>query len=163
MPRVISSSHKFRACFISSPPLVVLPTSSPPLTSSSSFHFISFYSILSHLILYRARARIRPRHDVRMSEVNDVFSFPCLFFFFSFFARRFYLAVLERDGTSNGRGRKEKTRWGTLGFIPVVNNIFIAASSGGKTWGAKVQFRKMFAVSMHADRAAPRCNAFVSN
>lgn len=35
----------------------------------------------------------------------------------------------RRDET---RGRKGKTRWGTLGFIPVVNNIFIAASSGEK-------------------------------
>lgn len=139
MPRVISSSHKFRPCFIFSSRRPIFLPSFPPLTLSSSFHFISFHSILSQLILYHARARIRPCHDVRMSEVSDVSSFPCLFFLLLFPPGAFIWRFPSETGreTGNRQGRKEKTRRGTLGFIPVVNNIFIVASSKEEKRGAQ--------------------------
>lgn len=128
-----------------------------------SFHFVLFYFISSRSI---SRARAHSPASRRANERGKRRFLVSMFIFFLFFFRSALLfggSRARRDETGNGRGRKEKTRWGTLGFIPVVNNIFIAASSEGKTWGAKVQFRKMFAVSVHADRAAPRCNAFISN
>lgn len=131
VPRVVSLSHKFRPCFIFSPFL----SSYPPF-----FHhqlcrsrFISFRFILFHLIsFYIARAREHPalrRANTRGKWRFLVFMF--IFFLFFFFWYDAFIWRLPSETRRDG-GRKEKTRWGTLGFIPVVNNIFIAASSGEK-------------------------------
>lgn len=122
-----------------------------------SFHFISFRSISSpsHLILfytahgYDARKRGKRRFLVPV------------YIFFSLLVGAFYSAVRSAE---HGVATEEKE---VLGFIPVVNNIFIAASSEEKR-GAKVQFRGMFAVPVHAssarhNRTVPRYNSFVSD
>jgi len=70
------------------------------------------------------------------------FFIPVYFFLLT---STFYSAIrsVERGAATEGREGGE-----VLGFIPVVNNIFIAASSEEK--GAKVQFRGMFAILVRA-------------
>lgn len=126
----------------------------PDQPPSSSFHFARY--ILFHFISFRFIsfyiARPAARYDARMRAVSDVFSFPRVFFSDGFIRR--FAGRGEEDGggketTTGARTRARKRRCvsaGSVRFYSVVNNIFIAASSRGKTWGAKVQFRGMFAV-----------------
>lgn len=124
LPRIVSSSHKFRTRFI-----VLVPAN---LVALISFRFISsrfvlsLISVSSHFILFYT-ARGRPRYDARKRAhaISDVFSLPCIFFPSStaLFIRRF--APAERGAPTEG----EEGGGEVLGFTPVVNNIFIAASS----------------------------------
>lgn len=142
------------------------PRSSRQLRRSRfiSFHFISFRSISSpsHLISFHFIPRARPSalRCAKTRAVSDVFSFPCNFFsspsspvlFIWRFARR-----------SEERRQKEEKE--ALDFIPVVNNIFIAAPEkrGVRKCNSEGCLPLPCAPSTRHDRAAPRHNSFFSD
>lgn len=106
-----------------------------PLTSSLPFHFVSFHlvsfyliSVSSHFISFHSIPRARPSalRCAKTRTVSDVFSYLCIFFLLVgvFYSARFARWSAER--------RREEEESEVLGFIPVVNNIFIAASSEEK-------------------------------
>jgi len=132
------SCHKFRPRFISA--LFSVIVLSLPLRQLRlvSFHFTSFYPISFRLVSFHfiPHARARLSRALRRADARgkrDLLSFPYLFFSGAFIRFR----PQKQSGTIPATKEEDASA-----FIPVVNNIFITASSKeerGKKTGAKVR------------------------
>lgn len=125
-----------------------------------SFHFISFYAA-------RARARAAVRVTMRENARGKRRFLVSVYFFPPFLAGAFYSAVRSAERRAKGEVTEGREGGEVLGFIPVVNNIFIAASSEERRGVRKCNSGRCLPFpctpsSAQHDRAAPRRNSFVS-
>lgn len=145
-----------------------------------SFRFISTRFVLSHLrlisshlisfhfILCRARARAAIRVTMRENARGKRRFLVSVYFFFPLLAGAFYSAVRSAErGGAEGKVTEGREGGEVLRFIPVVNNIFIAASSEERRGVRKCNSGRCLPFpctpsSARHDRAAPRRNSFVS-
>lgn len=134
---------------------------SPRFVALASFRFISSRFVLSHLrlISFYSMPHAAVHATMRENAVSDVFSFPYIYFFF-LFVGAFYSAVRSAEHGAATEGREGGE---VLGFIPVVNNIFIAASSEEMRGCNSKGCLPFPCTRRRHNRAVPRHNSFVSD